>query len=66
MREIEESKSTEALKSMGNLIEDLGLCPLPDSDIDARFVLKHTFVQFFLTNEIFLKSKYGKMNSVGH
>lgn len=58
MREIEESKSTEALKSMGDLIEDLGLCPLPDSDIDARFV-------FFLTNEIFLKSKYGKMNSVG-
>lgn len=32
-REIGESESTEALQSMGDLIEELGVCPLPDSEI---------------------------------
>lgn len=37
---------------MGDLIEDVGVCHLPDSEIEARFVSKHTFVKiFFFTNE---------------
>lgn len=41
MEEIGESESTEALKSMGDLIEDVGVCHLPDSEIEARKLLKN-------------------------
>jgi hypothetical protein len=39
--DVGEAESMEALKCMGEMIEDLGVCPLPDADVDSRFVCIH-------------------------
>jgi hypothetical protein len=44
--DVGEAESMKALKCMGEMIEDLGVCPLPDADVDSSLACIRSIIHF--------------------